>query len=50
MERHSIDEERALQMIRDQARRSHTLLVDAAQLVIVSGRVLQTSASASELR
>jgi AmiR/NasT family two-component response regulator len=34
MERHGIDEERAFQMLRDNARRTRSLLVDTAQSVI----------------
>jgi AmiR/NasT family two-component response regulator len=49
MERHAVNEGRALQMLRDEARRSESLLVDAARLVIVGGRVPQTSPDASEL-
>ncbi|HSS80774.1 MAG TPA: ANTAR domain-containing protein [Gaiellaceae bacterium] len=34
MERHGVDEERALQMLRDQARSTNTVLVEAAQSVV----------------
>jgi response regulator NasT len=34
MERHSVDEERAFQMLRDHARRTQSMLVDAAQSII----------------
>ena len=34
MERHAIDEERAFQMLREQARATNSVLVDAAQSVI----------------
>ncbi len=34
MERHSIGEERAFQMLREQARRKESLLVDIAQSII----------------
>ena len=34
MERHGIDEERALQMLREQARSSNSVLVEAAQSVV----------------
>jgi AmiR/NasT family two-component response regulator len=34
MERPSVDEEKAFQMLRDQARSSHTLLVEAAQAIV----------------
>jgi response regulator NasT len=34
MERHGVDEQRAFQMLRDQARRTQTMLVDAAQSII----------------
>jgi hypothetical protein len=37
-------------MLRDEAHRTESLLVDAARLVIVGGRVPQTSPDASELR
>lgn len=39
MERHAVDEERAFQMLRDQARLTQTVLVDTAQSII-AGRVL----------
>jgi AmiR/NasT family two-component response regulator len=34
MERHAVDEERAFQLLRDQARRTQSLLVDTAQSII----------------
>ena len=34
MERHSVDEERAFQMLRDRARSSQTMLVDTAQAIV----------------
>lgn len=34
MERHAVDDERAFQMLRDQARRTQTMLVEAAQSII----------------
>jgi AmiR/NasT family two-component response regulator len=34
MERHAVDEERAFQMLRDQARSTHGVLVDTAQSVV----------------
>jgi response regulator NasT len=34
MERHAVGEERAFQMLREEARRTHALLVDAAQSIV----------------
>ena len=34
MERHAVDDERAFQLLRDQARRTQTMLVEAAQSII----------------
>ena len=34
MERHGVNEEQAFGMLRDEARRTHSLLVDTAQLII----------------
>ncbi len=39
MERHTVDEERAFQMLRDDARRTQSVLVDTAQSII-DGKVL----------
>jgi response regulator NasT len=39
MERHAVDEERAFQMIRAHARRTGTLLVETAQVIVDGGRL-----------
>jgi response regulator NasT len=40
MERHSIDEEQAFNMLRDEARRTQRKLIDVAQAVVSSHRLL----------
>jgi hypothetical protein len=40
MERHSIDEEEAFKMLRDQARRSQVKMVEVAEAVLSSYRLL----------
>jgi response regulator NasT len=40
MERHSIDEQRAFQLIREQARRTNTKMVDVAASILTSHRLL----------
>ena len=39
MERHAIDEERAFQMLRDHARGTQSVLVEAAQSIIEQAKV-----------
>jgi hypothetical protein len=39
MERHAVDEERAFQMLRDQARRTQSLLVVTAQSILDGTRL-----------
>jgi response regulator NasT len=41
MERHAVDDERAFQILRDQARRTQTMLVDAAQSIIDGTRAAE---------
>jgi response regulator NasT len=45
MERHSIDEQRAFQLIREQARRTNTKMVDVAASVLASHRLLSSGAT-----
>ena len=40
MERHGIDEQRAFVLLREQARRSNTKMVDVAALLLASHRLL----------
>ena len=43
MERHSIDEKRAFEMLRDEARRSNRKIVDVAEAVAMSVNLLPRS-------
>jgi AmiR/NasT family two-component response regulator len=44
MERHSIDEQRAFRLIREQARRTNTKMVDIAASILASHRLLSSGA------
>jgi hypothetical protein len=44
MERHSIDEEEAFKMLRDQARRSQVKMVEVADAVLSSYKMLPSEA------
>jgi AmiR/NasT family two-component response regulator len=45
MERHAIDEQRAFHMIRDEARRTNTKMVDVAASLLASHRLLSSGAT-----
>ena len=48
MERHSLDEQQAFNMIREQARRTNQKIVDVAEALIASHRPLSSAAKPSD--
>jgi response regulator NasT len=48
MERHSLDEQQAFNMIREQARRTNQKIVDVAEALIASHRLLSSAAKPSD--
>jgi AmiR/NasT family two-component response regulator len=48
MERHGIDEEKAFSMLRDQSRRTNRKIIDVAEGVVTSHRLLPSSHESPE--